>query len=105
MADERELLELSVQCFERVYNPEIHDGHRLSRLLETQINLWKKILRDVKMYGRQHTVTTPVIKWAQTKQKLFINFKLSHRQDSPPCSDARGEVFGVWGIGEVFGKF
>lgn len=57
------------------------------------------------MYGRQHTVTTPVIKWAQTKQKLFINFKLSHRQDSPPCSDARGEVFGVWGIGEVFGKF
>jgi hypothetical protein len=34
-----------------------------------------------------------VLKWAQSEAQIFVSFKLSHRQDSPTCSDIRSESF------------
>jgi len=41
------------------------------------------------MSDQQHIKTTPVFKWAQNLNQIFVSFKLSHRQDSPTCSDLR----------------
>ena len=49
--------------------------------------------------------TNPVIKWAQNKEKIFINFKLSHRQDSPPCSDVIYDQFNITNVENVNGDF
>ena len=49
--------------------------------------------------------TTPVVKWAQNKEKIFLNFKLSHRQDSPPCSDVRFDKFNVTNVENATGEF
>ena len=51
------------------------------------------------MSDEEQLKTAPVIKWAQSLTQIFISFKLSHRQDSPTCSDIRKEYFlilAVW---------
>ena len=53
------------------------------------------------MHKVKHIETSPVIKWAQNREKIFVNFKLSHRQDSPPCSDIRNEMFHIYNIEKV----
>lgn len=45
------------------------------------------------MQDWEHLKTTPVLKWAQNEAQIFVSFKLSHRQDSPTCSDIRSEIF------------
>jgi hypothetical protein len=39
----------------------------------------------------EHLKTHPVIKWAQSESQIFLNLRLSHRHDSPTCSDIRFE--------------
>jgi hypothetical protein len=59
------------------------------------------MLQDIKMKGVEHLVTAPVIKWAQSESQIYISFKLSHRQDSPTCSDIRFEHFNATNINFV----
>jgi hypothetical protein len=51
------------------------------------------MLQEIKMQDWEHLNTTPVLKWAQSDAQIFVSFKLSHRQDSPTCSDIRAEAF------------
>lgn len=51
------------------------------------------MLQEIKMQDWEHLKTTPVLKWAQSEAQIFVSFKLSHRQDSPTCSDIRSEAF------------
>jgi hypothetical protein len=47
------------------------------------------MLQEIKMEDWAHVQTSPVLKWAQSEGQIFVSFKLSHRQDSPTCSDIR----------------
>lgn len=74
-------------------------------MIDQQLDGFKKIRKYLKMRNIKAIETTPVIKWAQNEEQIFINFRLSHRQDSPPCSDVNFEQFSVVNIENVTGKF
>ena len=74
---------------------------KLSKNINERLMTYKRILHRIKMDQIEHTKTSPVVKWAQSIQKIFINFKLSHRHDSPPCSEISFEEFNVRNIPET----
>lgn len=90
-----------MECFNKQYQSDVHDGHKLSQLVDARLATYRKILQHIKMHKVKHIQTSPVIKWAQNREKIFVNFKLSHRQDSPPCSDIRNEMFHIYNIEKV----
>ena len=63
------------------------------KIINDRLQTYQKILQELKMSDEEQLKTAPVIKWAQSLTQIFISFKLSHRQDSPTCSDIRKEYF------------
>ena len=73
------------------------------RTVTDRLQSYQRMLQQLKMSAEQHVETTPVIKWAQSSKQIFISFKLSHRQDSPTCSDVRKQFFKTEQIAEANG--
>ena len=102
---ERELVTLSLDCFRKRYDPDLHDGSALSAIIKERLMSYKSTLHKLKMDSVELIKTTPVIKWAQNIATVFINFKLSHRHDSPPCSHLKFEYFSVINAGSSSSEF
>lgn len=62
-------------------------------MINERLEIYKRMLQELKMQDKEALQTAPVLKWAQSEGQIFISFKLSHRQDSPTCSDIRAESF------------
>ena len=90
---ELELIALPLPCFHQLYDSALFDGHRVARVINERLEVYRRMLQEIKMQDREHLQTAPVLKWAQSEGQIFVSFKLSHRQDSPTCSDIRAESF------------
>lgn len=73
------------------------------RTVTDRLQTYQRMLQELKMSAEDHLETTPVLKWAQSNAQIFISFKLSHRQDSPTCSDIRREFFKTEEVAETNG--
>ena len=67
-------------------------------MVNQKISAHQKILKEIEVSNQEELKTSPVVKWAQSKSEISVNFKLSHRQDSPPCADIRSANFKVFDI-------
>jgi hypothetical protein len=89
VSDEQELISQPVDCFKRLYNHKNFDNHKIQRAVTERLHTYQRMLQELSMSDKEHLQTAPVVKWAQNNAQIFISFKLSHRQDSPTCSDIR----------------
>lgn len=85
---------MDIQCFRKLYNLDIQDGHKIYKIINERLATYKRLLQDLKMNDIEHLRTQPVIRWAQNLTHIFLNLRLSHRHDSPTCSDIRYENIG-----------
>jgi len=72
-----------------LYDHNKFDNQRIVRIVNERLQSYQRILQELKMSAEEYHHTTPVLKWAQNFAQIYISFKLSHRQDSPTCSDVR----------------
>ena len=93
LTDELALIAQPIECFRQLYDNKQFDNQKLLRVVSDRLQAYQRMLHELKMSDQQHLQTTPVLKWAQSQSQIFISFKLSHRQDSPTCSDIREEFF------------
>lgn len=89
IADEVELIAQPLECFRQLYDHKLFDNHRIQKIVTERLHSYQRMLQELSMWDKEHLKTTPVVKWAQNNAQIFISFKLSHRQDSPTCSDVR----------------
>ena len=76
----------------------------MTRVVNERLEVYRRMLQALKMQDWEHVRTTPAVKWAQSAAQLFISFRLSHRQDSPTCSDIRSESFKTRGVNTTEGN-
>ena len=103
VADEAELISQPIECFRQLYDHKKYDNQKMLRTVTDRLQTYQRMLQEMKMSAEDHLETTPVLKWAQSNAQIFISFKLSHRQDSPTCSDIRREFFKTEEVAETNG--
>lgn len=89
ITNELELIAQPLECFRELYDHAKFDNQKIVRVVNDRIQNYQRILQELKMSAEDYHHTTPVMKWAQNFAQIYISFKLSHRQDSPTCSDVR----------------
>ena len=76
----------------------------MKKEVNERLEVYRRMFQELKMQDWEHVKTSPVVKWAQSAAQIFIGFKLSHRQDSPTCSDVRAESFKTKGVNNTEGN-
>jgi hypothetical protein len=46
---ETELVEMEPECFRKLYNTELHDGHKIYKVINERLATYKRLLQDLKM--------------------------------------------------------